>query len=67
MLWEEKRREDSVRRLDVRVVRIAKADLGGGWKGTVADLIRMLAKPHAEARRFTVVRRPEPGSELDVA
>ncbi|MGY1719106.1 hypothetical protein ACI8AG_08665 [Blastococcus sp. SYSU DS0552] len=67
VLWEEKRREDRVRRLDVRVVRIAKADLGAPWPRVTADLRRMLATPQARPRRFTVVRRPEPGSELDVA
>lgn len=67
VLWEEKRREDRVRRLDVRVVRLAKADLGGTWPRTVSDLTRMLATPYSDPRRFTVVRRPEPGSELDVA
>ncbi|MGY2065243.1 hypothetical protein [Blastococcus sp. SYSU DS0619] len=67
VLWEEKRREDRVRRLDVRVVRLAKADLGGAWPRTVADLTRMLRTPYAEARRFTVVRRPEPGSGPDAA
>ncbi|MCF6736782.1 type IV toxin-antitoxin system AbiEi family antitoxin domain-containing protein [Blastococcus sp. KM273129] len=67
VLWEEKRREDSVRRLDVRVLRIAKADLGGAWPRTVADLTRLLAIPYTGPRRFTVVRRPEPGAGLDVA
>jgi hypothetical protein len=67
VLWEEKRREDRVRRLDVRVVRLAKADLGVPWPRTVADLTRILAAPYAGPRRFTVVRRPEPGSGLDVA
>ena len=67
VLWEEKRREDRVRRLDVRVVRIAKADLGAPWPRVSADLGRMLATPYAGPRRFTVVRRPEPGSELGVA
>jgi predicted transcriptional regulator of viral defense system len=67
VLWDEKRREDHVRRLDVRVLRIAKADLGGAWPRMVADLARLLATPYTGPRRFTVVRRPEPGSELDVA
>ncbi|MDP5182209.1 hypothetical protein QOZ88_06130 [Blastococcus sp. BMG 814] len=67
VLWEEKRREDKVRRLDIRVLRIAKADLGGAWSRTVADLTRMLATAYSGPRRFSVVRRPEPGAELDVA
>ena len=45
----------------------AKADLGGAWPRTVADLTRMLGQPHSGPRRFTVVRRPEPGSGLDAA
>ena len=67
VLWEEKRREDHVRRLDVRVLRLAKADLGTAWPRAVAVLTRLLATPYAGSRRFTVVRRPEPGSGLDVA
>ena len=34
VLWEEKRREDELRALDIRVVRIADADLGAGWPAT---------------------------------
>ncbi|MCZ2857643.1 type IV toxin-antitoxin system AbiEi family antitoxin domain-containing protein [Blastococcus sp. VKM Ac-2987] len=67
VLWEEKRREDRVRRLDVRMLRLTKADLGGAWPRTVADLTRMLGQPYPGPRRFTVVRRPEPGSGLDAA
>lgn len=67
VLWEEKRREDRVRRLDVRMLRLAKADLGAAWPRTMADLTTMLTTPSPGPRRFRVVRRPEPGSELDAS
>jgi hypothetical protein len=61
VLWEEKRREDAVRALDVQVLRLVNADLGAGWPAVVARLGRMLAVPYSGPRRFTVVRRREPG------
>lgn len=67
VLWEEKRREDRVRRLDVRFVRIAKADLGGRWPGVAAGVGQLLATPYAGPRRFTVVRSSEPGADADAA
>jgi predicted transcriptional regulator of viral defense system len=67
VLWEEKRREDRARALDVRFVRIAKVDLGGRWPGVAAGITRLLATPFAGPRRFTVVRRPEPGVDADAA
>ena len=41
VLWEEKRREDALRALGVRVVRIAFADLGDAWP-VVAERLRSL-------------------------
>jgi len=67
VLWEEKRREDRVRALGVRFVRIAKPDLGARWRGVAAGIAQMLATPFAGPRRFTVVRRPEPGVDADAA
>jgi hypothetical protein len=67
VLWEEKRREDDIRGLDVRVLRVVNADLGAGWPSVVARLSGMLAVPLAGPRRFTVVRRREPGNDLSVA
>lgn len=67
VLWQEKRREDRVRALDVRFVRVAKPDLGVAWPGVVAGLRRMLAEPFTGVRRFTVERRPAPGSDADAA
>ena len=63
VLWQEKRREDRVRELDVRVVRVVKADMGGSWPGVAARVRRLLAAAPTGPRRFTVVRRPEPGSD----
>jgi hypothetical protein len=60
--WEEKRREDGIRAVDVRVVRIVNEDFGPRWPGVVARLRDLLATPYVGRRRFTVVRRPEPGS-----
>jgi hypothetical protein len=62
VLWDEKRREDRVRALDVRFVRIADADMGVRWPAVLARLASLLAAPMTGPRRFRVVRRPEPGS-----
>ena len=62
VVWEEKRREDEVRALGVRFVRIADADLGAGWPAVVQRLRQLLAVPLPGPRQFTVVRRPEPGT-----
>ncbi|WP_233517361.1 type IV toxin-antitoxin system AbiEi family antitoxin domain-containing protein [Geodermatophilus marinus] len=62
--WEEKRREDALRALDIRVVRIANADLGPAWPRVEERLAMLLATPFAGPRRFTVVPagRPVPRS-----
>ncbi|MDK3255512.1 type IV toxin-antitoxin system AbiEi family antitoxin domain-containing protein [Blastococcus capsensis] len=57
VLWEEKRREDRLRALDIRVVRIADTDLGDTWQRTEADLRRLIAGPGTAARRFTATPR----------
>jgi predicted transcriptional regulator of viral defense system len=67
VLWEEKRREDRLRGVGVRVVRMARADLGPAWTRTVSDIQRLLAEPYGGPRRFRVVRRPEPGTDSDAA
>lgn len=67
VLWREKRREDRVRGLDVRFVRLTKEDLGARWPGVAAEIFRLLATPYAGPRRFTVVRGPEPGSDVGAA
>lgn len=60
VLWEEKRREDEIRDLGVRMVRVVHADLGGGWPDRLRQL---LATRVVGARRFHAVpavtgRRP---------
>lgn len=60
--WEEKRREDKIRDLDVPVVRIVQADLPR-LAGPVERLRYLLAQPPKGPRRYRVVRRPEPGAE----
>ncbi|MBB3085174.1 type IV toxin-antitoxin system AbiEi family antitoxin domain-containing protein [Geodermatophilus sabuli] len=62
VLWLEKRREDRIRDLDVRVVRVAQDDVTAGGRLVTARLRELLARRLAGPRRFTVVRTPEPGS-----
>ncbi len=57
--WEEKRREDRLRALDIRVVRIADADLGPEWPHVADRLRRLLDESGPVQRRFNLVRRPE--------
>lgn len=52
-LWEEKRREDELRSLDIRVVRLADADLGQRWAGIAERLRHLLTVPGPAVRRFT--------------
>ncbi len=61
VLWREKRREDLVRELGVRVVRLTQEDvLPRRRVDLAARLAPLLAAPPAGVRRFTVVRRHEP-------
>jgi hypothetical protein len=57
VLWEEKRREDELRALDIRVVRIADADLGGRWPFIERRLGALLAVAGPSTRRFTAIPR----------
>ncbi|SFF49308.1 type IV toxin-antitoxin system AbiEi family antitoxin domain-containing protein [Blastococcus tunisiensis] len=59
--WQEKRREDLIRDLDVPVVRVVDADLPR-LTGPAERLRHLLARPRGGPRRFTLVRRPEPGA-----
>ncbi|MGY1704067.1 type IV toxin-antitoxin system AbiEi family antitoxin domain-containing protein [Geodermatophilus sp. SYSU D00697] len=62
VLWEEKRREDQIRDLDVRVVRVGQEDLA--VPQTLARRVAgLLARPLRGPRCFTTVRRPEPGAD----
>lgn len=63
VLWEEKRREDAIRDLGVRVVRVVHADVGSTWP-VVADRLRTLlatrstTTPTLRAVPAPVRRRP---------
>ncbi|MGY1709974.1 type IV toxin-antitoxin system AbiEi family antitoxin domain-containing protein [Geodermatophilus sp. SYSU D00758] len=59
VVWEEKRREDALRALDIRVVRIANADLGPAWPRVEERLTALLATPFLGPRRFTAVPMEE--------
>jgi hypothetical protein len=53
VLWEEKRREDGLRAVDVRVVRVVDDDMGAGWAEIESRLRRLLAAPGPARRAFT--------------
>ena len=53
VLWDEKRREDELRSLDVRVVRIVDADLGASWPAIERRLRHLLGTPGPDRRQFT--------------
>jgi predicted transcriptional regulator of viral defense system len=58
VLWDEKRREDELRALDIRIVRIAEADVHlPAWHRIEARLRRILATPGRTARRFSATPR----------
>lgn len=59
VLWEEKRREDELRALDIRVVRIADADLDARWLQTEARLRDLLRGGHPAVRHFTAAPRAD--------
>jgi hypothetical protein len=57
VLWEEKRREDALRALGIRVARVADADLGAAWPDVEARLGRWFAEPGPRRRDFTATPR----------
>jgi hypothetical protein len=57
VLWEEKRREDELRALDIRVVRVVDADLGIRWTGVESRLPGFLATQGPAHRQFTATAR----------
>jgi len=67
VLWEEKRREDAMRALGVRFVRVVNADLGVPWPDTAARIGGLLAAPYVGPRRFRTVRTDEPGGASHAA
>lgn len=67
VLWDEKRREDLIRDLDVPVVRVVQDDLPRLDRPT-ERLRDLLSRPAPGPRRFHVVRTPEPdGDPTDAA
>ncbi|WP_233498590.1 hypothetical protein [Blastococcus sp. TF02A-26] len=67
VLWDEKRREDLIRDLDVPVVRVVQDDLPRLDRPT-ERLRDLLSRPAPGPRRFHVVRTPEPdGDPRDAA
>jgi len=57
VLWDEKRREDELRALDIGVVRVADADLGANWPRVEDRLRRLVTRPPPAGRRFTATPR----------
>ncbi|TKJ23426.1 type IV toxin-antitoxin system AbiEi family antitoxin domain-containing protein [Blastococcus sp. CCUG 61487] len=60
--WDEKRREDLIRDLDVPVVRIVQADLPR-LERPIRRLDELRTRPLPGPRRYRIVRTPEPGSD----
>jgi hypothetical protein len=59
VLWEEKRREDELRALGIRFVRLVHADVGQRWPLQEQRLRQLLAAPGPTPRPFTAVPRTE--------
>jgi hypothetical protein len=57
VLWEEKRREDELRALDIRVVRVVDRDVDRGWQAIERRLRTLLTTPGPALRRFTATPR----------
>jgi len=57
VLWEEKRREDELRSLGIRFVRIADADVERRWAPVAGRLRDLLAEPGPAARPFAAILR----------
>lgn len=57
VLWHEKRREDELRAHDIRVVRVADADVGARWPHIERRLRNLLAAPGPSPRLFSATPR----------
>lgn len=57
VLWEEKRAEDALRAVGIRVVRVVTADVFGGWPALAARTRRELAAPVPRLGPFRAVPR----------
>ena len=62
VLWDEKRREDEMRALGVRFVRVVNDDFGPLWPRTTSRIRNLLATPLIGPRRFRAVYTDEPGA-----
>lgn len=62
VLWDEKRREDALRELGIRVVRITSEQLDEG-AGALGGRLRPFFASQPGRRPYRVVRTPEPGSD----
>ncbi len=60
--WDEKRREDRLRELDIRVLRLVDEDVAQVRRDLAPRLTRLLATPFGGVRRFRVVHTVEHGS-----
>jgi Transcriptional regulator, AbiEi antitoxin len=60
--WDEKRREDALRELGIRTLRLVDEDTRSVRSELAPRLRRFLAVPFAGPRRFRAVRTDEPGS-----
>ena len=57
VLWEEERREDELRALGIRVVRVVHADLGPRWRSVETRLRDPLDQPGPPTRSSTATPR----------
>jgi predicted transcriptional regulator of viral defense system len=60
VLWKEKRREDRMRDVGVRFVRVVNEDLGVAWAPKAARIQSLVAVPLLGERRFRTVLSAEP-------
>ncbi|WP_324276133.1 hypothetical protein [Blastococcus brunescens] len=67
VLWKEKRREDRMRAVGVRVVRVVHEDLGPPWPAMASRVGGLLAAPFVGPRRFRALRTDEPGGASNAA
>ena len=66
-LWKEKRREDELRALGIRFVRVAHEDLGPPWPAVAARIGGLVAASYVGPRRWRAVPTEEPGGASEAA
>jgi hypothetical protein len=67
VLWKEKRREDRMRDVGVRVVRVVNGDLGAAFAQKASRVRSLLAAPYVGERHFRTVPSAEPVGTTDAA